>query len=200
MAPRYISKPVITPRRYGKGSTMDENRISGTAKNIGGKVEEGFGRVTGDTKTQAEGIVKQVSGTAQDVYGQARDAASNMSDTARDTASSFEKLLRNTIETQPYTAGVPVTVSRTCLFELSRQRRTLQAYLCPPVTPWARYRDFASQPLGDFQAAASRTRKLFVLHCGYGHSTDTTLFGSPRMFHEPLILLVGAQGLEPWTR
>ncbi len=30
---------------------MDENRISGTAKNIGGKVEEGFGRVAGDTKT-----------------------------------------------------------------------------------------------------------------------------------------------------
>jgi uncharacterized protein YjbJ (UPF0337 family) len=31
---------------------MDENRVSGTAKNIGGKIEEGFGRVTGDTKTQ----------------------------------------------------------------------------------------------------------------------------------------------------
>ena len=70
---------------------MDEDRISGTAKNIGGKVEESFGRTTGDTKTQAEGIAKQVSGTAQDMYGQARDAASNMSDTARDTASSLAK-------------------------------------------------------------------------------------------------------------
>jgi uncharacterized protein YjbJ (UPF0337 family) len=84
---------------------MDEDRISGTAKNIGGKVEESFGRTTGDTKTQAEGIAKQVSGTAQDMYGQARDAASNMSDTARDTASSLEKLLRRTIETQPYTSA-----------------------------------------------------------------------------------------------
>jgi uncharacterized protein YjbJ (UPF0337 family) len=84
---------------------MDEDRISGTAKNIGGKVEESFGRTTGDTKTQAEGIAKQVSGTAQDMYGQARDAASNMSDSARDTALSLEKLLRRTIETKPYTSA-----------------------------------------------------------------------------------------------
>jgi uncharacterized protein YjbJ (UPF0337 family) len=31
---------------------MDENRITGTARNLGGKVEEGVGRVTGDAKTQ----------------------------------------------------------------------------------------------------------------------------------------------------
>ena len=58
---------------------MDENRVAGTAKNIGGKVEEGFGRVTGDTKSQVEGIVNQATGAAQDLYGQAAD-------TARDTA------------------------------------------------------------------------------------------------------------------
>ena len=85
---------------------MDENRVTGTARNVGGKIEEGLGRVTGDTKTQAEGIAKQVSGVAQDVYGQARDVASDMAGTARDTASSFEKLLRNTIETQPYTSAL----------------------------------------------------------------------------------------------
>ena len=77
---------------------MDENRVSGTAKNIGGKIEEGFGRVTGDTKTQASGVAKQVSGAAQDMYGQARDVASDAAGTARDAASSFEKMLRNTIE------------------------------------------------------------------------------------------------------
>ena len=78
---------------------MDDNRISGTARNIGGKVEENLGRVTGDSKMQAEGIAKQVSGVAQDMYGQARDTASDLADTARDTASSFEKLLRNRIQT-----------------------------------------------------------------------------------------------------
>lgn len=35
---------------------MDENRVAGTAKNMGGKVEESFGRVTGDTKSHSEGI------------------------------------------------------------------------------------------------------------------------------------------------
>ena len=65
----------------------------------------GFGRVTGDTKTQAAGVAKQVSGAAQDMYGQARDVASDAAGTARDTASSFEKMLRNTIETQPYTSA-----------------------------------------------------------------------------------------------
>ena len=44
-------------------------------------------------------MARQVSGSAQDMYGKARDAVSDMSDTARDTASSFEKLLRRTIET-----------------------------------------------------------------------------------------------------
>ena len=36
---------------------MDENRVAGTVRNVGGKAEEGFGRVTGDSKTQAEGLV-----------------------------------------------------------------------------------------------------------------------------------------------
>ena len=87
---------------------MDEKRIEGTIRNAGGKVQEGFGRMTGDAQTQAEGVVNQVRGSAQDVYGQARDNASQIADEAgvraRQTASSFENALRNTIESQPYTA------------------------------------------------------------------------------------------------
>ena len=45
---------------------MDENRISGTARNLGGKVEEGLGHVTGDLKTQAQGKLDQAAGAAQD--------------------------------------------------------------------------------------------------------------------------------------
>jgi uncharacterized protein YjbJ (UPF0337 family) len=77
---------------------MDENRVEGTMKNVSGKVEEGVGRLTGDARTRAEGVAKQAAGTAQDLYGQTADAA-------RETASSFEKWLRNTIETQPYTSA-----------------------------------------------------------------------------------------------
>lgn len=78
---------------------MDENRVEGTAKNIGGKVQEGFGRVTGDTKSQVEGIANQAAGAAQDLYGQAAD-------TACETAMTFDKWLRNQIETQPYTTAL----------------------------------------------------------------------------------------------
>ena len=54
---------------------MDENRVAGTARNVGGKVEEGFGRVTGDTRMRTEGLVDQAAGAAQDLYGQARHSA-----------------------------------------------------------------------------------------------------------------------------
>jgi uncharacterized protein YjbJ (UPF0337 family) len=78
---------------------MNEDRISGTSRNLGGKVEEGIGRTTGDVTTQLQGKFDQAAGAAQDLYGQAADAA-------RDTAVSFDKWLRTTIETQPYTTAI----------------------------------------------------------------------------------------------
>jgi uncharacterized protein YjbJ (UPF0337 family) len=78
---------------------MDENRLEGTARDLGGKVQEGFGRATGDVRNQAEGVANQVRGKAQDLYGQ-------VSDTARDTAGTLDSWLRHTIETQPYTTAI----------------------------------------------------------------------------------------------
>jgi uncharacterized protein YjbJ (UPF0337 family) len=72
---------------------MDEHRVAGTAKNIGGKVEEGFGRLAGDMKSQVQGQAKQIQGAAEDLYGQAKDTAGELTD-----------IVRNTIETRPYTA------------------------------------------------------------------------------------------------
>jgi uncharacterized protein YjbJ (UPF0337 family) len=77
---------------------MDENRVEGTVRNVAGKVQEEVGKVAGNARTRADGAVNQVAGAAQDLYGQAAD-------TARETASTFEKWLRNTIETQPYTSA-----------------------------------------------------------------------------------------------
>ena len=85
---------------------MDENRVAGTVRNVGGKAEEGFGRVTGDSKTQAEGLANQAAGAAQDLYGQARDSAADAAGAARDTAATLEQWLRRTIETQPYTTAI----------------------------------------------------------------------------------------------
>jgi hypothetical protein len=69
-----------------------------------------FNRAIGDAKKNAAGVANEVSDAAQDIYGQAADSAAQVADAttkaARKTAGSFEKALRNTIETQPYTAVV----------------------------------------------------------------------------------------------
>jgi uncharacterized protein YjbJ (UPF0337 family) len=82
---------------------MDENRTSGTAKNVGGKVEEGFGRVTGDAKTKAQGQMKQAEGSIQDLYGQAVDAAEDTIDAVRKMPASLDDTIRHYIENNPYT-------------------------------------------------------------------------------------------------
>ncbi len=53
---------------------MDEDRIDGALKNVGGKIKEGFGHLTGDAKTEAEGKAEQVEGKVQNTWGGAKDA------------------------------------------------------------------------------------------------------------------------------
>jgi uncharacterized protein YjbJ (UPF0337 family) len=83
---------------------MDENQIAGTARKVGGNAQQAFGDAIGDTKTEAEGVANQVKGAAQNMYGQARESASQVANAAATNVSWFENTLRNTIETQPYTA------------------------------------------------------------------------------------------------
>ena len=45
---------------------MNEDRVVGTARKVGGKVQEGLGRVTGDTTAEAEGIINQAAGAVQE--------------------------------------------------------------------------------------------------------------------------------------
>ncbi|HUH23070.1 MAG TPA: CsbD family protein, partial [Brevundimonas sp.] len=40
----------------------DHDRIEGAAKNIGGKIKEAAGKLTGDEKLKAEGRADQVAG------------------------------------------------------------------------------------------------------------------------------------------
>ena len=72
---------------------MDEDRVTGTARNVGGKIEEGIGRMTGNAQTQLKGQARQAAGAAEDLYGQAKDAAA-----------SFTDVVQRTIEERPYTA------------------------------------------------------------------------------------------------
>ena len=52
----------------------DHDRIEGAAKNISGKIKEGVGKVTGDTKMQAEGKADQVEGKVQNTVGGVKDS------------------------------------------------------------------------------------------------------------------------------
>src|ERR1700743_2452897 len=61
---------------------MDKDRIVGSAKDFAGKVEGAVGDATGDAKTQASGRLREATGTVQNLYGQAKDAARDLSDAA----------------------------------------------------------------------------------------------------------------------
>ena len=84
---------------------MDENRISGTANKLRGKVEEGIGLVTGDAKTKTQGQMKQAEGSIQDLYGQAVDAAQDSMDAVRKMPASLDDTIRHYIENNPYTTA-----------------------------------------------------------------------------------------------
>jgi uncharacterized protein YjbJ (UPF0337 family) len=84
---------------------VDKNPLSGTAKILGGKAEEGLGRITGDAMTKAEGQMKQAEGSIQDLYGQAIDSAGDTIASARKTAASAEDTIRDFIENRPYTTA-----------------------------------------------------------------------------------------------
>ena len=66
---------------------MDKDRIAGSAKEFGGRVEGAVGEMAGDAKTQASGRAREAAGSVQSLYGQAKDAARD----ATDAAASFAK-------------------------------------------------------------------------------------------------------------
>jgi uncharacterized protein YjbJ (UPF0337 family) len=61
---------------------MDQDRIAGTAKDAAGKIEGSVGDLTGDAETRVSGRLREASGTVQNLYGQAKDAARDAGDAA----------------------------------------------------------------------------------------------------------------------
>jgi uncharacterized protein YjbJ (UPF0337 family) len=52
---------------------MNDDQITGTARSLGGHIEEAAGAAISDRSLQADGIVDQVKGAAQTFYGNARE-------------------------------------------------------------------------------------------------------------------------------
>ena len=65
---------------------MDKDRVAGSAKDLAGKTEAGFGDLASDAQAQVGGRAREAAGKAQDLYGQAKDAARGATDAATDYA------------------------------------------------------------------------------------------------------------------
>jgi uncharacterized protein YjbJ (UPF0337 family) len=63
---------------------MDDDRIKGSATNVGGKIKEGAGKALGDEKMKREGQADQVEGRVQNAVGGVKDKAREKLDDDRD--------------------------------------------------------------------------------------------------------------------
>ena len=54
---------------------VDENRVTGSLHQAEGAIKEGFGKLTGDKKTEAEGAAQKAAGKVENAVGGAKDAA-----------------------------------------------------------------------------------------------------------------------------
>ncbi len=61
---------------------MTDSRIEGAAADIGGKIKDGVGGLTGNTKLQLDGKLDQAKGAALDAYGRVIDGLDGLVDKA----------------------------------------------------------------------------------------------------------------------
>ena len=62
---------------------MDNDRIEGPLKEAGGKVKEGWGDLTDDSSTEAEGHTDQAEGKLQNDWGETKDTVRDALDKDR---------------------------------------------------------------------------------------------------------------------
>lgn len=74
---------------------MDENKIDGTIRNLGGKVEGVIGDLTGDKKLEAEGAADRLAGSAQKMFGEAKDKVRDGVDAIRGKAQDLKSDLQH---------------------------------------------------------------------------------------------------------
>jgi uncharacterized protein YjbJ (UPF0337 family) len=65
---------------------MNNDTLEGSTRDIGGRVKETTGVLTGDERLRSEGVADQVGGNAQKAVGAARDAVAPIINQAKDFA------------------------------------------------------------------------------------------------------------------
>ncbi len=63
---------------------MNEDKVEGTVKEFTGKAQGAAGDLLGDSKTSADGRLKEVAGQAQEYYGAAADQLRGLSEELTD--------------------------------------------------------------------------------------------------------------------
>lgn len=63
---------------------MDDDRLKGKLKDVGGRIKRQAGEWSGDKDLQAEGSKDQAKGKAQDMWGKVKDAARDAKDDIAD--------------------------------------------------------------------------------------------------------------------
>jgi uncharacterized protein YjbJ (UPF0337 family) len=66
--------------QFNKEHDMDDDRIEGTAREFGGKVQGAAGDLLGDAKMSTEGRVHEAVGKLQENYGAAADQIRGLSE------------------------------------------------------------------------------------------------------------------------
>lgn len=92
---------------------VDTNRITGAAKDIGGKIQGAVGDLTGSKHVSVEGRLREAGGQAENLYGQAKDTVRHAADEAYHYAEDFyeqggHSLRRGTREVSRQVAEYPL--------------------------------------------------------------------------------------------
>jgi len=61
---------------------MDKQRVKGAIDNVVGGAKRHVGNLTGDTRTQVEGVAQQIKGKVETAVGKVKDAARDARDNA----------------------------------------------------------------------------------------------------------------------
>ncbi|MEL6062701.1 MULTISPECIES: CsbD family protein [unclassified Methylobacterium] len=65
---------------------VDTDRITGAARELGGKVQGAVGDLAGSDRDSLEGRLSEAQGAAENLYGQAKDAVRHAADTVSEQA------------------------------------------------------------------------------------------------------------------
>jgi uncharacterized protein YjbJ (UPF0337 family) len=85
---------------------MTDERIEGRLRNVGGKVEEGFGKAVGDSATEMRGRFNQAAGAVQEAYGKSVDAAADGARSVKDAVVSGHDVVETFMKENPHTTAL----------------------------------------------------------------------------------------------